>query len=104
MHLTFEEYQANGGKVEQSAFPLLERLAEKKLDCWTQNRIAESSEDIKLAMTLIVDTIDHVQGDKVASFSNDGVSVTFEQTDEMRNLYRQIVEILPCELTHLGVR
>lgn len=102
MYLTFEEYQANGGTVTLAAYPLLERLAEKKLDHWTQNRITESTEDIKLAMTLIVNTLEGTQGDKVASFSNNGISVNFENTNDMQVLYRQIVEILPYELVYLG--
>lgn len=103
MYLTFEEYQANGGTVTLAAYPLLERLAEKKLDHWTFNRIAENSDDIKLAMTLIVNALDGMQGDKVASFSNNGISVNFENTDDIQVLYRQIVEILPYNLVYLGV-
>ena len=46
-YLTFNQYQANGGKAEISAFPRLERLARKKLDYWTQNRIQNADCDVR---------------------------------------------------------
>lgn len=103
MYLDYEEYVLNGGTVEQSVFLLLEKLAEKKLNCWTFHRIVETTEDIRLAMTLIINALPDMQGDKVSGFSNDGVSISFEQMDESQELYRQICEILPSDLTYLGI-
>lgn len=101
MYITFEEYTALGGTVELSAFPLLERLAEKKLNYWTFKRITEDTEiteDIKLAMALIINSLEQAQGDKVSSFSNDGISVSFVDEDDTQKLYQQVLEILPHEL------
>ncbi|MEG1870235.1 MAG: hypothetical protein RR205_05235 [Oscillospiraceae bacterium] len=103
-YITYDEYFALGGKAEPSAFPILERLAEKKLDYLTQNRIVETTEDIKLAMVLIINLLNEMEnGDKVSSFSNDGINVSFEKTDDLQNLHSRLVEILPQELTYLGV-
>ena len=108
-YITYEEYTANGGKADASAFPRLARLAEKRLNYWTQDRITEPDEDIKLCMTLIIDAMHAEQSGEmdVSSFSNDGVSVSFAdaQTKEQKwdDAYRQIVEILPVELVSLCV-
>lgn len=108
-YITYEEYTANGGAADASAFPLLSRLAEKRLNYWTQDRITESNEDIKLCMTIIIDAMHTEQSGEmdVSSFSNDGVSVSFAdaQTKEQKwdDVYRQIVEILPVELVSLCV-
>lgn len=111
-YLTFEQYQANGGKADRAAFPLLERLARKKLDYWTQGRITDVTCDIELCMTLIVDALLEArenQSETVSSFSNDGVSVNFGSTrrtgsEIMQSVYDQIVEILPVELVSVVIR
>ena len=105
-YITYEQYKALGGTAEQSAFPLLERLARKKLDYWTQGRIAEVDDDIRLCMLLLMGKIKSGKKD-VSSVSNDGVSVTYAsaQTEEqlMGSVYDQVVEILPVELVNLEV-
>lgn len=111
-YLTFEQYQANGGRAERSAFPLLERLARKKLDYWTQNRITDVTCDVELCMTLIVDGLAEArenQEETVSSFSNDGVSVSFgsarrTEPEIMGSVYEQVVEILPVELVSVVIR
>lgn len=111
-YLTFDQYQANGGRAERSAFPALEHLARKKLDCWTQNRVTEVTCDIELAMTLIVDALAEVrenQAGTASSFSNDGVSVSLSkpvraEAEIMASVYDQIVEILPIELISVVIR
>lgn len=113
-YLTYEEYVSNGGTVEESAFPVLERRARARLDYWTQDRIEEADDDIRLCMTLIVDAMDSAQkssqgGGPVSSFSNDGVSVSFDnravKTEEeaMASVYGQVVEILPVELVSVVI-
>lgn len=108
-YITYEEYTANRGKADASAFPRLARLAEKRLNYWTQDRITGSNEDIKLCMTIIIDAMHAEQSGEmdVSSFSNDGVSVSFAgaKTYEQKwdDVYRQIVEILPVELVSLCV-
>lgn len=109
MYLTYSEYSAMGGKAPESDFPRLELLAEKRLDYWTQNRITDPSEDVKLCMTLIVNAeyADESGEHDVSSFSNDGVSVSFAdaQTEEQKwsSVYDRVVEILPVELISLCV-
>ena len=108
-YITYEQYKSLGGTAEQSAFPLLERLARKKLDYWTQGRIAEVDDDIRLCMLLLIDAMGKIRSGKkdVSSVSNDGVSVTYAsaQTEEqlMGSVYDQVVEILPVELVNLEV-
>lgn len=108
-YLTYEEYSALGGKAPEADFPRLELLARKRLDYWTQNRITEPDDDIRLCMTLIVDAESAEQSGEhdVSSFSNDGVSVSFAdaQTKEQKwsSVYDRIVEILPVELVSVCV-
>lgn len=109
MYLTAEEYKALGGKAPESDFPRMELLARKRLDYWTQNRITEPDDDIRLCMTLIIDQeYDDASGVfDVSSFSNDGVSVSFAdaQTRDQKwvSVYDRIVEILPVELVSVCV-
>lgn len=113
-YLTYEQYVSNGGTAEESAFPVLERRARAKLDYWTQNRIGEADDDIRLCVTLIINAMDSAQkisqgGGPVSSFSNDGVSVSFDtravKTEEeaMVSVYDQVVEILPVELVSVVI-
>lgn len=107
MYLTYEEYTALGGTAPEADFPRLELLARKRLDYWTQNRITDPDDDIRLCMTLIIDAenADQTGEQDVSSFSNDGVSVSFAgaQTKEQKwsNVYNRIVEILPVELVSI---
>lgn len=104
MYITFEEYEALGGKCDQATFPTLEMQARYKLDYWTQDRITEPDERVRLCMKLIIDTFFEKENgeEDVASFSNDGISVsfadakTFEQ--KMSDVHDAVVEILPVEL------
>ncbi len=108
-YITFEQYAALGGKADASAFPRLSRLAQKKLDYWTQNRITKADEDIQLCMMLIMDALWKVENGEsnIASTSNDGLSISYAsaRTEEqiMGSVYDQVVEILPVELVNLGV-
>ena len=109
MYLTYEEYSSLGGKAPENEFPRLEKLAEKRLNYWTLNRITTPDDDIRLCMTLIVDAeyADQSGEHDVSSFSNDGVSVSFAdaQTKDQKwqNVYDRIVEILPVELVSVCI-
>lgn len=109
MYLTFEEYSALNGKAPESQFARLEHLAEKRLNYWTMNRIAEPDDDIRLCMTLIVDQeYDDESGVfDVSSFGNDGINVSLAdaQTKDQKwsSVYDRIVEILPVELVSVCV-
>ena len=106
-YITYDQYKALGGEANASAFPRLEILA--KLDYWTQGRIKESDDDIRLCMLLIIDAMKKVESGyvNVASTNNDGLTVSYAsaRTEEqmMGSVYDQIVEILPVELVSLEV-
>lgn len=110
-YLNYSQYQANGGTADRAAFPLLERLARKKLDYWTKGRIQKPDCDIELCMTLIVNALAEIQENQtesVSGFSNDGVSVNFgkpvrTEAEIMRSVYDQVVEILPVELVSVVI-
>ena len=78
-YITYDQYKALGGEANASAFPRLEILARKKLDYWTQERIKESDEDIRLCMVLIIDAMNKVKSGlvNIASTSNDGLTVNY---------------------------
>lgn len=109
MYITYDEYIEMGGTAEQSSFSQLELLARKKLDYWTQNRITDPDEDVKLCMTIIINAIYDIEsGDQdVSSFSNDGVSVTLADAktseQKMQDAYRQVVEILPVDIVSVVI-
>lgn len=109
MYITYAEYVRMGGTAQESDFPRLETMARKRLDYWTQSRITESDDDIKLCMTLIIDRLDDDQGGEqdVSSVSNDGVSMSFAdaKTSDQKwaDVYDRVVEILPVELVSLCV-
>ena len=109
MYITYAEYVQNGGKAQESDFHRLETLARKRLDYWTQNRITEPDDDVKLCMTIIIDRLDDDQSGEqdVSSVSNDGVSMSFAEAktsdQKWADVYDRVVEILPIELVSLCV-
>lgn len=101
MYIDYEYYQLNGGIVDISTFPILYKKAKYKLDYYTQNRIKQLNEitvEIKDCMVEMINKISTMQGDKVSSFSNDGVSVSLVVNDEEAELYQLAVEMLPISL------
>lgn len=108
-YITYEQYKALGGTASASAFPRLELQARKKLDYWTQGRITEVDDDIRLCMLLIIDAMGKIKSGfvNVASTNNDGLTVNYAsaQTEEqlIGSVYDQVVEILPVELVNLEV-
>lgn len=109
IYLTFEEYNKLGGKVEQSAFPKFERKARYKLDYFTQNRLSNQTvipQVVKDCMAEFIDILaEESDGEKVSSFSNGSVSVSFEKDDKTDDskLWDIAVEYLPVELISLAV-
>lgn len=109
MYITFGFYQANGGVItDEVAFTLLEKKARYKLDYCTQNRIHTLEpipEPVQDCMVELVNSLgEQLKGEKITSFSNDGVSVSFDTTDEEKAMYNLIIQMLPSELTYRGVR
>lgn len=90
MYLTFEEYQAYGGALSETAFNNIEYDARIKIDYYTFNRLAndtEFSEKVKRATYKVIELINDYNSymDKVSdmdnpivkSSSNDGVAETY---------------------------
>lgn len=108
-YLTYEEYRQYGGNAEESAFPALERKARRKLDYFIQNRLANATvipDEVKECMAEFIDRIsENESGDKVSSFSNDGVTVNFEKSEKTDDeiLWDIAVEYLPYDLVCLAV-
>lgn len=86
-YLTFEEYQSYGGQLDEPTFNREELKAQKRIDFLTNNRLMNDTvipEPVKVAiyevMLLFAEKANYENPESqiVAGFSNDGVSVTFE--------------------------
>lgn len=86
-YLTFEEYQEFGGQLDEPTFTREELKARKRIDFLTNNRLVSDTvipEPVKVAiyevMLLFAEkaNYENPESQNVAGFSNDGVSVTFE--------------------------
>lgn len=103
-YITLEEYTALGGTVTDStSFALLEKKARRKLDYFTQDRLKTATtiiDEVKEVMTEFINKLSSASdGEKVSSFSHDGVSVSFDNTSSLDDdLYNLAVEYLPIEL------
>lgn len=110
VYLTYSEYSELGGEaVDAFAYTKAERNARRKLDYFTQDRLKNATtitDDVKECMAELIDKMAEMEeGEKVSSFSHDGVSVSFvsdDRTDE-EILYDIAVEYLPIELITLAV-
>lgn len=103
-YLTFCEYTELGGTVSESAFPLLEKKARRKLDYFTQNRLKGLStqiDEVKEVMTEFIETIssDISHVGNVTSYSNGIESFSYDPASSTDNGLLQIaVEILPVSI------
>lgn len=94
MYLTYAEYQDMGGTLDETTFSELEFEARAKIDWWTFNRLKKEEtlpEEVKRCMYKLIKLIQQVQeasalsGDDsdsssvagVSSYSNDGVSESY---------------------------
>lgn len=111
-YLTFDEYKEMGGKLDNAAFSKCLPFAEAKLNYLTplERHPLPVKDAVKTATVYLIDNYAAqrfaVKGQQVASFSNDGVSVSFKtstaQEDE-QEIFSVIHSLLPYE-TRLGVR
>lgn len=115
MYLSYEEYQAMGGTVSETAFTNLEYKARKKIDKATQNRIKGETDIREAVKRLCFELISFYgtgAGAGMASASNDGVSVAFlsgEAAEKQEtNLIKQYLNGELCEngtpILYLGVK
>ena len=102
-YLTYEEYKELGGQLDESAFPLLERKAQRKLDNYTFDRLKDAEtiiDEVKEVLTLMIDIlVEDGNGDEVKSFSNGKVNFTFADKKSVdERMYEVVVEYLPISL------
>ena len=102
-YITFEEYQTNGGVLSAVEFEKVEKRAQYLLDYWVQNRISKLDtipDNVKDCLTLMIDTMSKWEdGEKVTSFSNGKVSMSFDTTRTRESdLFEQAKIMLPVEL------
>lgn len=105
MYLTFEEYTALGGLLDEAAFNRKEKKAERLLDYWTFDRLKSGlGDNEQVVKDLIFEMVETMtDGQQVTSFSNDGVSVSLSDKTEEEYLYDMAVAWLPAELVYIGV-
>lgn len=86
MYLTYEEYAALGGTLEEAAFPRAELRARKRIDSFTQGRVARMQtppDEVKAAMAEIIDVeagfgaAAQAKAPAVTGFSTDGYSESY---------------------------
>lgn len=86
-YLTFEEYQSYGGQLDEPTFNREELKAQKRIDFLTNNRLVNDTvipESVKVAIYEVMllfkekENYENPDSQNVTGFSNDGVSVTFE--------------------------
>lgn len=86
-YLTFEEYQSYGGQLDEPTFNREELKAQQKIDFITNNRLVNDTvipEPVKIAIYDVMllfkekENYENPESQNVTGFSNDGVSVTFE--------------------------
>ena len=86
-YLTFEEYQSYGGQLDEPTFNREELKAQQKIDFLTNNRLMNDTvipESVKVSIYEVMllfkekENYENTESQNVTGFSNDGVSVTFE--------------------------
>ena len=116
-YMTYEEYQAYGGKMDETDFTLAEFKARSRIDYMTLGRVQDMEtvpEEVKLAMMVIMKVDSKYSADAqsdsaiVSSFNTDGYSEAYGGTTEQVNaaekqLNRQLTKMLFGVLDDNGV-
>ena len=104
-YLTYSEYTEFGGTVSESAFANSERVARRKLDYFTQDRLKTATiilSEVKECMVEFINKLSQpVLNGNITSYSNGIESFSYgeNQNDALQSeLYRIAVEFLPVEL------
>lgn len=108
MFLEYTDYKNLGGVIaEEDVFALYERQAAAKADYYTQGRISALEEiptAVQEAVARITDLLFHKKDGEIKACSNDGVSITYVDTQGVDAAVLQILrEMLPPELMFRGV-
>ncbi len=106
-YITYAEYTERGGELPEPAFDRFYTRAKLELDYYTQRRITklkEIPEDIKLLMVELIGLADNFsQGDKVESFSNEGIAVTFEKSASEAEQAYNLIKIYAQDYIFRGI-
>lgn len=89
MYLNYTEYLSMGGQLNEAEFNRLNYIAQAELDTQTLNRITEADQKVKeciFALIGINETASNVQ-----SVSNDGYSISYKDTDELKQEQSNII-------------
>ena len=80
MYLTYDEYKAKGGELDETAFNTFAYEAEMRIKAETHNRITDPSEAVKMCMVRLIDIYQKADVTTSAkhSFSHDGLSGSIE--------------------------
>lgn len=113
-YLTFDEYTEKGGALDSAAFSKCLVYAEAKLNAMTplEHHPLTVTEAVKQATAFLIDNYaaqrfaNAGEAQEVASFSNDGVTVSLKTRTEQekeKEIFDVVHMLLPRE-TRLGVR
>jgi len=135
MYLTFEEYTSMGGTKDETTFNLLEFEARATVDWYTFDRLKKMTrlpEEVKMCMMYLISQIEKIQdaenaglavgiegtaSKSVASQSNDGVSISYNnisysdllktfresQGDTIRKYLHSVVNELGHKVLYRGI-
>lgn len=83
MLVSYDEYIDAGGGLDEAAYNIYGFEAERLMQSKTHSRIKTVTEPIKYCFVRVCDIMEKadVTADKVSSWSNDGVSGSFEKTE-----------------------
>ena len=107
-YLTYDEYKAMGGLLDQTPFNLLEFEARKEVDKYTFNRLVNletQKQEVKLCIYALIEQINSNKANLngVASESTDGYSISYtsQNTSEISQKTRNIIEtyLINCKLS-----
>ena len=107
-YLTYDEYKALGGLLDQMPFNLLEFEARKEVDKYTFNRLVNletQNQEVKLCIYALIEQINSNKANLngVASESTDGYSISYtsQNNSEISQKTRNIIEtyLINCKLS-----
>lgn len=93
-YLTYEEYRALGGTLNQTPFNILEFEARKQIDLRTQNRLKNQTipDEVKMCVFHLINKIDEYSktiessNNNVASESIDGYSISYGTASQISQI------------------
>ena len=107
-YLTYNEYKALGGLLDQTPFNLLEFEARKEVDKYTFNRLVNletQNQEVKLCIYALIEQINSNKANLngVASESTDGYSISYtsQNNSEISQKTRNTIEtyLINCKLS-----